>query len=78
MAPAHLWGLLRLAAEVVAIFLESAIGGLFGGLATGISSRIFRSDRSEGLKYALTGVISLGAFVAYFVTANSIVTAIRK
>jgi hypothetical protein len=63
---------------MVLLFLGGAIGGLCGGLAAGFSSRIFRSDRSQGMKYALTGLISLGAFVAYFVVAGTILTAIRK
>ena len=60
------------------LLLGGAIGGLCGGLAAGISSRIFRSDRSQGMKYALTGLVSLGAFVGYFVVVGSIMTAIRK
>lgn len=63
---------------MVLLFLGGAIGGLFGGLAAGFSSRIFRSDRSQGMKYALTGLISLGAFAAYFAVAGTILTAIRK
>ena len=63
---------------IILVFLGGAIGGLCGGLAAGISSRIFRSDRSEGLKYALTGLISLGAFLTYFVVAGSITAAIHK
>ena len=67
-----------MAIPIVLVFLGGAIGGLCGGLAAGISSRIFRSDRSEGMKYALTGLVSLGAFLAYFVVASTLVTAIRK
>ena len=63
---------------MVLLFLGGAIGGLCGGLAAGFSSRIFRSDRSQGMKYALTGLISLGAFVAYFVVAGTFMAAIRK
>lgn len=63
---------------IVLVFLGGAIGGLCGGLAAGISSRVFRSDRSQGMKYALTGLISLGAFLAYFVVAGTIMSAIRK
>jgi len=67
-----------MAIPIVLVFLGGLIGGLFGGLAAGISSRIFRSDRSEGMKYALTGLISLGAFLAYFVIAGTLMTAIHK
>lgn len=67
-----------MAIPIVLVFAGGAIGGLCGGLAAGISSRVFRSERSEGMKYALTGLISLGAFAAYFVIAGTIMTTIRK
>jgi hypothetical protein len=67
-----------MAIPIILVFLGGAIGGLCGGLAAGISSRIFRSDRSEGMKYALTGLISVGAFLTYFVVAGSITAAIHK
>jgi NhaP-type Na+/H+ or K+/H+ antiporter len=60
---------------IVLVFLGGAIGGLCGGLAAGMSSRVFRSDRAEGTKYALTGLISLAAFFTYFVVAGTIMTA---
>jgi hypothetical protein len=63
---------------IVLVFGGGAIGGLCGGLAAGLSSRFFRSDLNEGMKYALTGLISLGAFLAYFVVAGTIMAAIRK
>ena len=67
-----------MAIPVVLVFLGGAIGGLCGGLAAGISSRIFRSGHSEPVKYALTGLVSAGAFITYFVVAGTIVAAIRK
>jgi len=63
---------------IVLIFVGGAIGGLCGGLAAGMSSRVFRSNFSEGMKYALTGLISLGAFLTYFVVAGTVLTPIRK
>ena len=63
---------------MILLFLGGAVGGLCGGLAAGFSSRVFRSDRSQAMKYALTGLISLGAFLAYFVVVGTIATAIRK
>ena len=63
---------------ILLVFLGGAIGGLCGGLAAAISSRIFRSERSEGVKYALTGLVSLGAFVTYVMVAGTITNAIRK
>ena len=67
-----------MALPIVLLFLGGAIGGLCGGLAAGISSRIFRSERSEPVKYALTGLVSAGAFITYFMVAGTIVAAIRK
>ena len=63
---------------IVLIFLGGAIGGMCGGLAAGISSRVFRSDLGRGMKYALTGLISLAAFLTYFTVASAIVAAMRK
>ena len=63
---------------IALVFAGGAIGGLCGGLGAGVSSRIFRSDRSEGMKYALTGLISVGAFLTYLVIAGSVAAAIRK
>ncbi|HWC17015.1 MAG TPA: hypothetical protein VG498_08360 [Terriglobales bacterium] len=67
-----------MAIPIVLVFVGGLIGGLCGGLAAGISSRIFRSQNSEGVKYALTGLVSLGAFVTYFMVAGTIMAAIRK
>lgn len=63
---------------MILMFMGGAIGGLCGGVAAAMSSRVFRSNFNEGAKYALTGLISLGAFVTYFVVASTILTAIRK
>lgn len=63
---------------IVLVFFGGAVGGFFGGLAAAISGRLFRSNYSEGMKYALTGLTSLGAFLAYFVVFGTIVTAMHK
>jgi len=70
----YLW----MSLPIVLIFAGGAIGGFCGGLAAAISSRIFRSDRSDGAKYALTGLVSTVAFVVYFVVAATLLTALRK
>jgi hypothetical protein len=46
-----------------------AIGALFGFAAYYAGARIFRSDRSGGAKYALTGAISLAAVIAFLIVA---------
>ena len=63
---------------ILLVFAGGAIGGFCGGMAAAISSRIFRSDRSDGVKYALTGLVSTAAFVVYFVVAAAALTALRK
>ena len=63
---------------IVLVFLGGAIGGTCGGLAAGISSRVFRSGLSSGLKYALSGFISLAAFLTYFTVASTIIAAMHK
>jgi hypothetical protein len=63
---------------ILLVFGGGAIGGFCGGVAAVSSSRIFRGNYSEGTKYALTGLISLGAFITYFVVAGAIMAAIRK
>lgn len=67
-----------MAIPIILVFSGGLIGGLCGGLAAGISSRVFRSDSSEGMKFALTGLISAGAFIAYFIVAATVMTAIHK
>ncbi|HET9743550.1 MAG TPA: hypothetical protein VFQ00_12430 [Terriglobales bacterium] len=67
-----------IALPVFLVFAGGAIGGLFGAMAAGISSHVFRSDRSEPMKYALTGLISLGAFAAYMIVAGTIVAKIGR
>lgn len=67
-----------MAIPLVLIFMGGAIGGFCGGLAAGISSRVFRSDMSEGMKYGASALISAGAFVTYFVMAAAVLGALHK
>lgn len=63
---------------VFLVFAGGAIGGLFGAMAAGLSSHVFRSNRSEPMKYALTGLLSLGALAAYVVVAGTITAKIGR
>lgn len=54
---------------IVLLFAGGALGGVIGALATYTSARVFRSDRSTAVKYGLTALISIGAFVAFVVLA---------
>jgi hypothetical protein len=63
---------------IVLLFMGGAVGGFCGGLAAVTSSRIFRSERAEATKYALTGLISLAAFFSYFVVVASAMKAFQK
>ena len=47
------------------LFIGGAVGGLCGGGGVYVNAHIFRSDRSSVAKYLLTGVVSVGAVVAY-------------
>src|SRR5215469_18305402 len=63
---------------LVLVFIGGAIGGFCAGLALVISSRIFRMNYSDSMKYALTGLISAGAFITWLAIARTIFTAIRR
>jgi hypothetical protein len=79
LAPALAWyQYVWLSLPILLVFGGGAIGGFFGGVAAVSSSRVFRSDLSEGMKYGLTGLISLAAFLTYFVVAGVILAAIKK
>ena len=67
-----------LGVSLVLVLIGGAIGGLCAGLAVTINSRIFRMDYSEGMKYALTGLISAGAFITWFAIAESILATVGK
>lgn len=47
------------------MFIGGALGGALGFGAAFASSHVFRGERGPLAKYALTGLISLGAFAAY-------------
>jgi hypothetical protein len=51
------------------IIIGGALGGGIGGLMMAINGRVFRSNLKTPAKYLLTGSISAGAFIAYFLLA---------
>ena len=55
---------------IILVLQGGAIGGFAGGLAAYTSSRIFRSNRGIVAKYALTGLISVVAVIAYLILAT--------
>jgi hypothetical protein len=52
---------------VLLIFVGGAIGGFVGALSACASGRVFRSNFSAPAKYAVSAVITIGAFIAYVV-----------
>lgn len=54
------------------VFTGGGLGALFGLIATYSSARIFRSNRRAGIKYALTGAVSLVAVAAFIVSSGAI------
>lgn len=79
LAPALAWyQYVWMGLPLLLVFGGGAIGGFFGGVATVTSSRIFRSDLNDGMKYVVTGLISLAGFLTYLVVATAIMAAIGK
>jgi len=52
---------------VLLVFAGGALGAIVGVTATYTSARIFRSGRGAFAKYALTGLITVVALVAFFI-----------
>lgn len=79
IAPALEWyQYLWMSIPILLVFSGGAIGGFCGGAAAFMSGHIFRSNRNEMTKYALTGMISVSAFVVYFVLASTFLAALKK
>ena len=57
------------ALPILLIFTGGALGALIGILAMSFNLKVFRSSENALLKYLLTGVVGVGAFVVYFVLA---------
>ena len=62
---------------LVLLFAGGSLGALIGASAAYANTRVFRSTRSVGSKYALTGLLSVGATVVFFVLATSFHVAIN-
>ena len=79
IAPALAWYQYAwMAIPVLLVFTGGAIGGLCGGAAAMTSGRVFRSDLNDGTKYALTGLVSVAAFITYFVVVGAFMMAMGK
>lgn len=55
---------------IILVFSGGAIGGLVGAVAANASGKIFRSQRSSPVKYGLSALITLGAFIVFVVFAT--------
>jgi hypothetical protein len=51
---------------IVLLFIGGALGGGLGAAAMMINGRVFRTDMHGGLKFALTGAISLVTTLVFF------------
>lgn len=65
--PWHQW--LWAALPFALVFAGGALGGLFGGIATIVNGRIFRSNMSEFVKFMVSGVVSIATVIVFFVVA---------
>lgn len=54
----------------VLVIIGGALGGLFGGIALAVNGRVFRTKLNSLARYSLTGLISLGAVIAYLISAT--------
>ncbi len=64
----YLW----MSLPIMLIFVGGGLGAMFGMLATYSSSKIFRSDKKTGIKYLLSGAVSLSAIVIFLISAGII------
>ena len=62
---------------IVLVFIGGALGGGIGAAGTYTNTRILRSDRGVAAKYLLSGLVTLGAIVAFFVAASMFASVIR-
>jgi len=79
VAPSLAWyQYVWLSIPILLVFAGGAVGGFCGGVAAMMSGRVFRSNLNDGTKYALTGLVSVAAFITYFVVVGAIMMAIGK
>jgi hypothetical protein len=60
---------LWICAPLFLMIVGGAIGGAIGGLTVAVNGRIFRSDMGDTVKYLVTGAITAGAVIGYFMLA---------
>lgn len=79
LVPALAWyQYVWLSLPLLLMFGGGALGGFFGGLAAFSSSRVFRSDLSEGLKYGITGLLSITAVIGYLLVVGMVAGALGR
>jgi hypothetical protein len=54
---------------ILLLFIGGALGAIAGFVGFVINTRIFRAGMNEGLKYVVTGLVSILAVIAYFIMA---------
>jgi hypothetical protein len=62
---------------IILLFVGGGLGALIGISAAYANTRIFRSNRSTGTRFALTGLLSIAATAIFFVLATVIHIAIN-
>lgn len=56
-------------APLILILLGGAIGGAIGALGLTLNTQIMRSDQNPFLRYFLSGLVTVGVFVGWFIIA---------
>jgi len=62
---------------IILLFVGGGLGALIGMSAAYANTRVFRSNRSTGTRFALTGLLSIAAAAIFFVLATVIHIAIN-
>lgn len=60
-----LWGGLPIAL----VFVGGLLGGIIGVIGFTINAKVFRTEIGDALKYLVSGIVTLLAFIAYFIVA---------
>lgn len=58
--------------------IGGAIGGFCGFSAAFLNYKIFKGDNAKGLKFILSGLSSIAAFVGYMVLARAFLSTIHR
>lgn len=78
LAPPLAWyQYLWILAPASLIFVGGLLGGLAGGAAAFANMHLMRQPGSAAAKYAITGLVTLAAFVVYLLLASLIALALR-